>query len=108
MADDLTDFVNLDGGRATVLLPEAVGVAEASTLADACREVLESGGEVAVDATRSERLHAAGLQCLVALSVGLSEQGRALSWTPEVPDRLQQQAVQLGLVSALGLTPTER
>lgn len=64
-----------------------------------------AAGAVVIDGTRLTRIDAATLQLLCAAAEAARRGGAALTWRA-VPDALLGAATTLGLIDALGLSPT--
>lgn len=94
--------VELSSDRAVLRLPPILGVADGPALRDGCRDALESGLPVTVDALGTERLHTASLQCLLALATGAREQGGGFEWSG-LSDELR---ARIELLAMHPLTPT--
>jgi len=60
------------------------------------------GSDCELDGSGVERIDTAGLQCLVAISKNLADQGLPLSWTG-VSDTLSQNAKRLGVEQLINL-----
>ena len=88
--------------RATLHLPELLGVADGPQLHTTCLEAVETGLPVTVDASKVQRIHSAALQCLIALAIHLREHGAGIEWTGGSAE-LNRQIETLGLMPWIGL-----
>jgi len=84
-------------------LGEALDIAHVSQLYDRLHGALQQGRELPLDASRLERVDAAGLQLLSAYGRELRNIGAAIAWRGEPSAALRDAAALLDLEEVLGL-----
>ena len=93
-----------ESNQATYELEGSLTIAEVGCVYACLNELLDSDGDILLDAAKLDQVDGAGIQLLAAFALEISNRKRVLSWSGAT-EELTKSARMVGLTETLGIEP---